>query len=117
MGCNCKTKDAGSSAPTNKKHLTHKNLTTFLSYTAKIIGFLIMIVLLPLINLVIIWFIFNTLVLTKDVDVKGLIQKLMLRGKDDDDDDDDDDEDDDFEDLTEDDVIMIDVEDITQNSK
>jgi hypothetical protein len=64
---------------------------------------------------------FNTLVLTKEVDVRGLFSRLTKTKKFKslvkDEDDEDDEDDDDYENLTEDDLIMVDVEDITPKSK
>ena len=61
---------------------------------------------------------FDTIVLNKDIDLRRVINKFVKANKfftkDDDDDDDEDDEDDE---LTEDDVIMLNVEDITNKSK
>jgi hypothetical protein len=59
---------------------------------------------------------FNTLVLTKEVDIKKIVSDL-IGNKFNKKDDDEDDEDNDFENLTEDDVIMVDVEDITEEIK
>jgi hypothetical protein len=127
MGCNCKT--GGTPNPNFKSNNNdsgvnprHKNLSAFLSYTAKLIGFFVGLLLLPLINIAIVWFMFNTLVLTKEVDVRGLFARLTKTKKfksliKDDEYDDYDDEDDDYENLTEDDLIMVDVEDITPKSK
>lgn len=132
MGCSCKTGEKPNvdinSAIVNKENnenVKHKNLSLFLSYTAKLIGFFVGILLLPLINIAIIWFMFNTLVLTKEVDVKLLFSRMMRSkklkdfSKDDEDyyDDEDEEDDDEFENLTENDVIMVDVDDITPKSK
>ena len=70
--------------------------------------------LLPIINVLIIWFIFRTLVLDKDVNMKEIMTFIANKIKKPDYDDEDDD---DFDSLTEDDVVMVDVEDITNNSK
>jgi phosphopantothenoylcysteine synthetase/decarboxylase len=117
MGCNCKTK-SGFEVPEKNEFfkLTNKEKAkVFLHYTFKVLGFLVGILLLPLINIAIIWFMFNTIVLTKDVNIVNLISKFVGKKNDDDDDDydDEDDDDDDFYGLTEDDVVMVDVEDIT----
>ena len=114
MGCNCKTKN-GFEMPekTNFSKLTNNEKSKLIvHYFFKVIGFILGVLLLPIINIAIIWFMFNTIVLTKDVNVVKLLNKYFTAKKDDDDDDDEDD--DDFEDLTEDDVIMVDVEDITE---
>jgi len=117
MGCNCKA-DKGFEPSEKSKFFKLSNKekgSLILHYFFKVIGFLIGVALLPIINLVIIWFMFNTIVLTKEVSIMKLAKKIMGGKKYTDDDDyyDDDDDDDDFEELTEDDVIMVDVEDIT----
>lgn len=112
MGCNCKT-DKGFEPSEESKfsNLTNKEKGgLILHYFFKVIGFLIGIVLLPLINIGIIWVMFNTIVLTKEINVMKLMKSLVKNKRSDDDDDDDDD---DYDELTEDDVVMVDVEDIT----
>ena len=116
MGCNCKA-DKGFKIPEEgqffKLPIKEKG-KLILHYFFKVVGFLVGVALLPIINLVIIWFMFNTIVLTKDVSIIKLLKKIMGGRKYDDDDEYyDDDDDDDFEELTEDDVVMVDVEDIT----
>lgn len=114
MSCNCKSdkKKDGSVDSPRPKVAMGKSIGM---YFFKILAFLLMIAALPIINLVIIWFLFRTLVLNKDVNMKPLLmaigQKFQVK------EDDDDDDDDDYEDLTEDDVVMVDVEDITKKTK
>jgi hypothetical protein len=91
----------------NKKSVTQ----TVIKYTLKILGFLVLVAALPLINLYIIWLMFNMLVLNKNIDVKPILLSLGNKFKQKDDDDDEDD--DEYNELTEDDVILLDVEDIT----
>jgi len=131
MGCGCKTGEKPNvnlSSKTNNsndidKNVKNKKLSIFLTYTAKIIGFFVGVLLLPLINIAIIWFMFRTLVLNKEVDLKLLFSRMMRSkkikdlAKDDEDFYDEDDDDDDFENLTENDVIMVDVDDITAKNK
>jgi hypothetical protein len=132
MGCSCKTGQAPNS---NKKNNNNNINTEFvvyeknkiiysaIGYFFKTIAFLLGVLLLPIINIAIVWFMFNTLVLTKEVNIKGLFDRLMKSkkfrelSKEDDDDDYYDGDDDEFENLTEDDVIMVDVEDITDKVK
>lgn len=102
--CGCKT---------NKKNdildsvVDKKSNQTVSGYIFKIIAFLLMILILPIINLFIIWFIFRTLVLNKEVDIKPLLVAIgsKFNNKED--------NDTDFDSLTEDDVEMINVEDLT----
>ena len=72
---------------------------------------------LPLINIAIIWFMFNTLVLNKDVNIKPLLLALGNQFKEKKYEDDDEIDIEEFNELTEDDVVMVDVEDITNKSK
>lgn len=90
----------------NKKSVTQ----TVIKYTLKILGFLMLLVALPLINLYIIWLMFNMLILNKNIDVKPILLSLGNKFKQKDDEDDEDD--DEYNELTEDDVILLDVEDI-----
>ena len=116
MGCNCKTQGGFETSEKISflKTSNKEKVKLVVHYFFKIIGFLFGILLLPIINIAIIFFMFNTIVLTKDVNIGRLLGKLI--GKKYNDEDEDDDEDDDFEDLTEDDVIMLDVEDITEKN-
>jgi len=114
MGCGCKKDGFEMPEKTKFSKLTNKEKgKLFVHYFFKVIGFLVGVLLLPIINLAIIWFMFNTIVLTRDVNVANLLNRYFNGKKDDEHDDDDDD---DFEDLTEDDVIMMDVEDITEKN-
>ena len=111
MSCNCKA-DEGFETPEKSEFfkLTNKEKgKLILHYFFKVLGFLFGILLLPFINLAIIWFMFNTIVLTKDVNILKVMKKIMSKKLKDDDDEDEDD----FDELTDDDVIMMDVEDIT----
>lgn len=113
MSCNCKTQKMEDILSTNSPKLSLGSLIG--KYTIKIISFILLIALLPLINLVIIWFMFRTLVLNKDVDIKPLLIALGNQFKVKEPDDDIDDEE--FEELTEHDVVVTNVEDITNKPK
>ena len=106
MGCNCKGEKRVLPVGESKKI----NLpTSIFNYSIKTFGFLLFIIILPIINLVILWSVFRILVLNKDTDVKGLLTMMLskLKPKDDDYDD--------YDDLTEDDVELVeDIEDITE---
>ena len=114
MGCNCKSENTNDILKNDTPKLSIGKRV--IKYTLKVIAFLLLIAILPLINLAIIWFMFNTLVLNKDVNIKPLLTALgnQFKEKDVDDDEIDDEE---FNSLTEDDVILVDVEDITNKSK
>lgn len=85
-----------------------------LKYILKVFGFLILLLTLPIINLVIIWYMFSMLVLNKNIDVKPLLLAIGAKFKPEDKDVDDNDE---LEVLTTEDVILMDVEDVTNLSK
>lgn len=114
MSCGCKAKDKENEAKGIKdKEIGKKFLENFIQYSVKIVGFLIVIALLPIINVIILVFTFNTVVLNKAIDVKPLVARLaeFMKPKKNEEEDDNDDE---FETLTEDDVVLLDVEDISQ---
>jgi len=111
MSCNCKSdkkmndylKDGESSESLSQ---------VMLKYIFKSLVFLLLLVTLPIIVLFIIWFMFKMIVLNKEVNVKPLlvaIGKKFQQPMDD--------HEDDYEILTEDEVVMVDVEDITNRSK
>jgi len=116
MSCGCKRDNTveNSNNSNNGSNIPKLTLTNnIFNYTLKILAFLMSIILLPLINIIIVRLMFNTLVLNKNVDIKPLllqvVDKLTNKKIDDEDDDEDDDEE-----LTEDDLILLDVEDITK---
>lgn len=112
-GCNCKNKNGfnvnvnNTSSNTEVKKSQDTTFNKVVRYTLKVIGFLLMVALLPIINLFIIWFIFRTLVLTKEVDIKPMIKfvgaKLRNNTKD---------EEIDYENLKAEDFEILDVEEI-----
>jgi hypothetical protein len=110
MSCNCK--NSAQAQEINDSRTTGMKIT---HYTLKTLAFLLMVVLLPIINLFLIYFMFKTLVLSKEVDIKPLLLAIGKKFKEKDDEDDEDDEID-YETLTPDDVVMLDVEDITNKS-
>ena len=114
MSCGCKAKDKENKAKgIIDKEIGKKFLENFIQYSVKLVGFAIVIALLPIINVIILIFTFNTVVLNKAIDVKPLVARLadFMKPKKVDDEEDDDY---DIETLTEDDVILLDVEDISQ---
>ena len=95
----------------NENKVKLKLGSNILKYSLKTLGFLFFLILLPFINLAIIWFAFNIFVLNKNVDIKQMlmfigtgfkkteVDKTLT--------------DDELDVLTEDDVYMVGVEDIT----
>ena len=114
MGCNCKN---SSGFPQNDVSQKKEGLgATTIKYVVKFLGFLIGVALLPLIMLALIWFMFDTIVLNKDIDLRRVINRFVKTNKFFSENEEEDDEEDEDE-LTEDDVIMLNVEDITNKSK
>ena len=108
MSCNCKsTGEKIDDLIKNKEESKEPILNIIVSYTLKMLGFLFVLLLMPLIVGVIIWFTFRTIVLNKKVDVKPLLYFIgeKFQNKEEDEDEMEDDE-----------LIMEDVEDITNNS-
>ncbi len=69
--CNCK-KDLISDNLVNNQNLGEK----FLMYSLKIFAFLVFLIFSPVVILVIYWFVFKTLVLNKDVNIKPLLLSI-----------------------------------------
>lgn len=109
MGCNCKAESTDTKGVIEQVDIKE----SFGKYTLKFLGLLLFIISLPIINVMIIWFVFKTLLLNRNVDLKPMLLSILSKFKSDDDDDDDDYE---YYDLTEDDVELMGVEEITLNS-
>jgi len=112
MSCNCK-KGVLPVENLNENQKITVNGNTILIYTLKIFGFLFLLILLPIINLYIIWLMFSTIVLNKNIDLKPLLLSIGNKFKEKEDDE----EEflgDEFDDLTEDDVVLLDSEEITK---
>lgn len=71
-GCNCKTNGETNNVTPNK------NVDNVIEIILKISSFILGLVLLPIINVALIWFLFRTLVLNKNVNIKPI---LVLLGK------------------------------------
>jgi hypothetical protein len=116
MGCNCKSdKNIDIDNLSNEVSNPNESLASKITkYFFKSLAFLLMIAALPIINLFIIWFIFKMLILNKDINIKPLLKNIGDRFRPIDDEDEDEDE---YDNLTEHDVVMMGVEDITNRSK
>lgn len=109
MGCGCKKDKTNNSETEGVK--TNSNLGQNITmYILKTLGFLVVVALYPIISLVILWVIFKTLVLNKQINLKPLLLAIGNSFKEKDDDED-------IEDLTENDVVMLDVEEVKSPSK
>lgn len=111
--CNCKNGPSMNEMlkGENEKKVKLNLGSNILKYFLKTLGFLLFLIVLPIINLVIIWFAFNLFVLNKNIDFKPMltfigngfrkteIEEELSENE--------------LENLTEDDVYMVGVEDIT----
>jgi hypothetical protein len=118
MSCNCKK---GSSILKDSLESNEKikiNGQTILTYTLKTFGFLLMLLALPILNIYIIWLMFNILVLNKNVDFKPLLSSIGSKFMEKEDDENDEEFlGDEFDNLTEEDVILLDSDEITSVEK
>ena len=112
MGCNCKGKVSMEAMGDSVQSESKSFFGLFIKYSLKTLMFLMFLIALPFINLYILYLSFNIIVLNESVDIKPLLLAIgnKFKPKDDDDDLVDDEE---FENLTEEDVILLDSEDIT----
>lgn len=118
MGCGCKTKKEDISFYKDENILPKKKLMGEIkNYTSKILIFLLVLLTIPIIICIIIYYMFTTIVLTKELNIKPFLFSLaknMQKIKDDSDEKEYDYDDDDDEFLNEEDLIMLNVEDITK---
>jgi ATP-dependent Zn protease len=112
MGCGCKT---GNNYEPNLEGSNNKEKKGFYNILLRLLAFTLMMVLLPIIMIAIIWFIFELVMLNKEVDMKKIV-KLMsskLKPFNEDYEEDEEDDDDDDDEFTEENYEMVDVEDLT----
>lgn len=117
MGCNCKNSDDFEYTEKTTNKTIFENI---LKYSFKILAFSISMVLLPIIVMAIIWFLFDIIVLNKNVDLGRIVRivaKNINRFNEDYEEDEEDDFEDEFEEINEDDYIALNVEDITDKTK
>lgn len=113
MGCSCKNGNTmDEMLSTDKKKITSTQKVS--KYTLKVIAFLLMLLALPLINLYLIWLMFKMLVMNEDIDIKPLLMAIGNKFKNNQEDYDDDDFEEDF---NEEDLITVNVEDISNKTK
>ena len=108
--CNCKTKNYLNYKKTENKELVKNKTNIFL----RIIAFSLGLLLLPIIMIAVIWFMFELLMLNKEIDMKKIVNVMTSKIKPFNEEDDDYDDEDDYD---EDDYEMIDVEEITPITK
>lgn len=83
MGCGCKGGNKSDIKTENSKdsNTTESIFNTVVKYMLKVLMFVVLLLLLPVINLMIIKFIFETLVLNKKVDFKDMLSFLTTKLK------------------------------------
>lgn len=115
MSCGCKTNSFKSSkSDVFPKELNVNITNSFSNFLVKILAFSLMMLLLPVIMLAIIWFIFELIMLNKEIDMKKVVRVLSSKIKPFNEDyEQDDDEEDEEDEFTEENYEMVDVEDIT----
>lgn len=114
MGCNCKAKSANA----NVGYSIEENEGLFQKVVKNIIKvfvFLVSLLLLPFIMGLIIWYMFEMLVLNQNLDLAKILGYVIKKAKRFDRKDDDEEFEDD-DDLTEDDVTLLDADEITEKS-
>ena len=123
MSCGCKAKKGTDSSVNDESKPKLSIINNIIHYSIKLIGFGIALMLLPILILVIVYYMFDLIVMTKDIDIKPLfisVSKFMKKVAKDNADEDDDDEDDDDEDEAEwenidpDEFVLVGVDDITK---
>jgi hypothetical protein len=126
MSCGCKAKKNDGtpfnvSSPNNENTPKKSIGVNIIHYSIKLLGFGIALALSPFLMLVIIYYMFNMIVMTKDVDIRPIFisaSKFMKKvGKDntDEDDEEDDEEDDaEWENINPDEFELIGVDDLTK---
>ena len=118
MSCGCKTKKGENSSVNDENKPKVNIMVSIIHYSFKLIGFLVAMILLPILMVVIAYYMFNLIVITKGVDIKPLFisaAKFMKKvGKDNSDEDDDDDDDTEWEEINPDEFELIGVDDLTK---
>lgn len=120
MGCNCK---GSNDFEYNEKTSDMSIAQNIIKYAIKSLAFSIALLFLPIIMLGVIWFLFDIIVLNKNVDL-GRIVKLVAKnikkfneGYDEDEDDDEDEDYEDEDEFNEENYVTVNVEDITDKMK
>lgn len=110
MSCNCKTKNY----PTNQKSLNKTLTKNNTNIVLRIFAFTLGLLLLPIIMMAVIWFMFELLMLNKEIDMKKIANIMTSKIKPFNEDYEDDyEEEDDDDEFTEENYEMLDVEEIT----
>jgi len=108
MSCNCKTNKSMNSIMAENGQSENKT-NNVVKYSLKVFAFLVFLILSPFIFLGVLWLGFQMLVINDSIDIKPILNFLARKLKDEQPDFDDAD----FDDIDESDLVMLDVEDIT----
>jgi len=109
MSCNCKTKNY----PTNQKSLNKTLTKNNTNIVLRILAFSLGLLFLPIIMMGVIWFMFELLMLNKEIDMKKIANIMTSKIKPFNEDYEKEDDDDDYDEFTEENYEMLDVEEIT----
>ena len=113
MSCNCKNnKTNPESYSSDRIEKSESFFQNVVKYTLKFFGFLMFLLILPILNIVIVWYAFRMLILDKNIDLRPILFKLgdAFRNK----------EDDEYYEVYEssvEDLEMMDVEVLTRDNK
>ncbi len=117
MGCGCKTNNDGTQNLDNEKGPSIGLLIW--GYFLKVVVFGFVIILLPILNIYLLYILFRAIILNEDMNAQqfiGSLVNLAIKFKPNNEDFDDYEDSDEYYELTEDDVTMMDVEDITNKN-
>lgn len=109
-GCNCK----GNVSMQDKENENNSFFQIIVKYALKTLVFLLFLIGIPFINLYIIYLSFNIIVLNKSIDIKPLLKSIGQKFQNKDEEIDEYIDDEEFNNLTEDDVVLLNAEDITE---
>ena len=113
MGCGCKNVSKEANKENFGSNLTNKK--NVVNFILKLLTMALVLISMPIIMLAVLWITFKIIMLNKEVEILPLLK--LIGGKLTKKEDDDDDDDDDLKNLTEDDVVLLDAEDITNKYK
>tara|TARA_R110000782_G_scaffold21299_6_gene57368 strand:- start:1732 stop:2109 length:378 start_codon:yes stop_codon:yes gene_type:complete len=120
MSCGCKTKKGDNLLINNENKPKINIVNNIIKYSVKVIGFLVALIFLPILILMIVFQMFNLIVLSKDIDIKPLfisMSKLMKKvakdNAEEEDDDEEEEDDEEWENVNEEDFVLVGVDDLT----
>jgi hypothetical protein len=125
MSCGCKAKKNSGTlfnvSSSNDDNTPKKSIgANIIHYSVKLLGFGIALALLPVLMLVIIYYMFDIIVLTKDIDIKPIFisaskfMKKVAKDNAEDEEDDEEDDDEEWENINLDEFELVGVDDLTK---